>query len=143
MSSRIGPIAGESIQVNRRLAIPLGEIELRTSRPSGPGGQPAQENETRVEAVFDVEGSRTLTEAQKRRLLTRAGPIVRAVAQDERSRAPNRELGLERLGVALRNGLRVVRTRRPTKPTPASVERRLDEKRRRAEAKRLRRPPPT
>ena len=141
MSSRIGGIAGESIQVNPRLAIPLGEIGLRSSRPSGPGGQHAQKSETRVEAVFEVEGSRTLTEAQKRRLVARAGPVVRAVAQDERSQARNRELALERLATALRDGLRVERKRRPTAPTPASVERRLDEKRRRAEAKRLRQPP--
>ena len=124
-----------------RLAIPLEEVELRYSRSSGPGGQHAQKTETRVEAVFDVARSATLSEAQKRRLTARAGPVVRAVAQDERSQSRNRELALERLREAIRAGVRVPRKRRPTKPTAASRERRLDEKRRRAERKRLRKPP--
>jgi len=131
----------ESIQVTPRLAIPLAEIDLRTSRSSGPGGQHAQKTETRVEAVFDVAASRTLTDAQKSRLEAKAGPIVRAVAQDERSQLRNRELALQRLAEAIREGLRVERRRRRTKPTPGSRERRLDEKRQRSETKRLRRPP--
>jgi ribosome-associated protein len=135
-------IPRESIQVTPRLAIPLDEIELRYSRSSGPGGQHAQKTETRVEAVFEVAASATLTEAQKRRLLTRAGRIVRAVAQDERSQWRNRELALERLAEAIRAGLRVERKRRPTKPTAAARERRLEEKKRRGATKELRRPPP-
>jgi ribosome-associated protein len=134
-------IARDSIQVNSRLAIPLAEIELRTSRSSGPGGQHAQKTETRVEALFDVESSSTLSEAQKRRLHDRAGPVVRAVAQDERSQWRNRELALDRLAAAIAAGLRSERRRRPTRPTAAARRRRLDEKRRRGEAKRLRRPP--
>ena len=135
-------IPRESIQVTPRLAIPLDEVELRYSRSSGPGGQHAQKTETRVEAVFEVAASATLTEAQKRRLLTRAGRIVRAVAQDERSQWRNRELALERLAEAIRVGLRVERKRRPTKPTAAARERRLEAKKRRAATKELRRPPP-
>jgi ribosome-associated protein len=135
-------IPRESIQVTPRLAIPLDEIELRYSRSSGPGGQHAQKTETRVEAVFEVAASATLTEAQKRRLLTRAGRIVRAVAQDERSQWRNRELALERLAEDIRAGLRVERKRRPTKPTAAARERRLEEKKRRGATKELRRPPP-
>jgi ribosome-associated protein len=131
----------ESIRVNRRLAIPLAEIELRFSRSSGPGGQHAQKTETRVEAVFDVEASATLTDAQKERLLARAGPVVRAVAQDERSQWRNRETALERLAAALATGLATERRRKPTSPTAASRERRLTGKRRRADVKRLRRPP--
>ncbi len=100
-SSRIACIEGESIRVTPRLAIPLGEVELRFSRSSGPGGQHAQKTETRVEAVFDVAASRTLSDAQKRRLVARAGPVVRAVAQDERSQRRNRELALERLAAAI------------------------------------------
>jgi ribosome-associated protein len=134
-------IPRESIQVTSRLAIPLEEVQLRYSRSSGPGGQHAQKTETRVEAVFDVARSGTLSEAQKRRLTARAGPVVRAVAQDERSQSRNRELALDRLGEALRAGVRVPRKRRPTKPSAASRERRLEEKRRRAERKRLRKPP--
>ena len=131
----------ESIRVTQRLAIPLAEIELRFSRSSGPGGQHAQKTETRVEAVFEVAASATLSEAQKRRLEARAGRTVRAVAQEERSQWRNRELALERLATAIREGLRVERRRRPTEPTPASREQRLEEKRRRARLKRLRQEP--
>jgi ribosome-associated protein len=132
---------GESIQVTRTVAIPVSEIELRFSRSSGPGGQHAQKTETRVEAIFDVEASAGLTPAQKARVVRRAGPILRAVAQDERSQSRNRELAVERVVDALREALKVPRRRRPTKPTAASRERRLQEKRRRSETKQLRRPP--
>ena len=89
--------------------------------------------------MFDVERSSALTDAQKRRVITRAGPVLRAVAQDERSQLRNRELAVERLVDQLRSALRVDRPRVPTKPTPASRERRLSEKRRRSKTKRLRR----
>jgi ribosome-associated protein len=131
----------ESIRVTQRLRIPLAEIELRASRSSGPGGQHANTAETRVEAVFDVEASTVLSDAQKRRVLARAGPVVRAVAQDERSQLRNRELALERLAERLRAAVRVERRRVPTRPTPASREQRLDEKKRRGQVKRLRRGP--
>ena len=127
--------------MTRTVAIPVSEIVLRFSRSSGPGGQHAQKTETRVEATFDVETSSALSEVQKARVLRRAGPVIRAVAQDERSQARNRELAVERLVAALREALKVERRRRPTKPTAASRERRLDEKRRRGQVKQLRRPP--
>jgi ribosome-associated protein len=129
---------GESIRVTRSVVLPLAEIEFRFSRSSGPGGQHAQKSETRVEAVFDVEASTALSPAQKRRVAGRAGPVLRAVAQDERSRLRNRELALERLVEQLRRALRVERRRVPTQPTAASRERRLEEKRRRSQLKRLR-----
>ena len=119
--------------------LPVNEVEFRTSRSSGPGGQHAQKSETRVVAVFDVEASGALTETQKRRVVAKAGPVLRAVAQDERSRTRNRELALERLVAALHEALRVPRKRRPTKPTAAARERRLRQKKRRSETKRLRR----
>jgi ribosome-associated protein len=131
---------GESIRVTRSVVLPLAEVELRFSRSSGPGGQHAQKSETRVEAVFDVERSSALTDAQKRRVVARAGPVLRTVAQDERSQLRNRELAVERLVEQLREALRVERPRLPTKPTAASRERRLAEKRRRSQTKRLRRP---
>jgi len=115
------------------------EVAFRFSRSSGPGGQHAQKSETRVVAVFDVEASSALTDIQKRRVVARAGPMLRAVAQDERSQARNRELAVERLVAALRDALRVERKRRPTKPTAASRERRLEQKRRRSQTKQLRR----
>ena len=121
--------------------LPLAEVELQVSRSSGPGGQHAQKSETRVVAVFDVEASNALTDAQKRRVIARKGPVLRAVAQDERSQTRNRELAIERLVAALQEGLRVERKRQPTKPTAASRERRLEQKRRRGNVKKLRRPP--
>ena len=117
-------------------------MTFRTSRSSGPGGQHAQKNETRVEALLDVERTSALSDAQRRRVLARAGPTLRAIAQDERSQARNRELALERLVAQLREALRVPRKRRPTAPSKAAVERRLEEKRKRARTKRLRRAAP-
>jgi ribosome-associated protein len=131
----------ESIRVMRSVSIPRSEVELRFSRSSGPGGQHAQKSDTRVEAVFDVDASSALSEAQKRRVVGKAGPVLRAVAQDERSQWRNRELAYERIAEALREALRVRRPRRATKPSKSAVERRLDEKRRRGATKRLRRPP--
>jgi ribosome-associated protein len=132
---------GDSIRVTRSVVVPLGEIELRFSRSSGPGGQHAQKSETRVEAVFDVEASEALSPAQKRRVIGRAGPVIRAVAQDERSQWRNRQLAVERIVEQLRDALRVERRRLATKPTAGSVERRLEQKRRRSQTKRLRRGP--
>jgi ribosome-associated protein len=130
---------GESIRVTRSVSIPRSEIDYRYSRSSGPGGQHAQKSDTRVEATFDVEGSAALTDAQKRRVSARGGPVLRAVAQDERSQWRNRELATERLVETLREALRVPRRRRPTKPSKASVEKRLEQKRRRSDIKRQRR----
>jgi ribosome-associated protein len=131
----------DPIRVTRSVLLPLAEIELRVSRSGGPGGQHANTAETRVEARFDVLASGALTDVQKRRVVARAGPVLRAVAQDERSQARNRELAIERLVEKLRGALRVERRRVPTTATAASRERRLETKRRRALAKRLRRGP--
>ena len=132
---------GESIQVTRSVAIPVSEIDLRFSRSSGPGGQHAQKSETRVEAIFDVEASGSLSPVQKARVVRKAGPVLRAIAQDERSQTRNRELATQRVVEVLRQALRVERRRRPTKPTAASQKRRLEAKRRRGQTKQLRRPP--
>jgi ribosome-associated protein len=131
----------ESIRVTRTVALPPGEILLRTSRSSGPGGQHAQKSETRVEAVFDVEASSALSDAQKKRVVAKAGSVLRAVAQDERSQLRNKELATERLVEALREALRVPRHRVPTKPSRAAKERRLEGKKRRSDTKKLRRAP--
>jgi ribosome-associated protein len=131
----------ESIRVTRSVSIPISEIDFRTSRSSGPGGQHAQKSETRVEAIFEVESSTALTDRQKQRVLRKAGPVLRAIAQDERSQARNRELAVERIADALRAALHVERRRVPTKPGKAAVERRLEQKRRRSQTKRLRQPP--
>ena len=130
----------DSLRVNG-VAIPLAEIELRASRSSGPGGQHANVTASRIEAVFDVEASSALSEEQRNRLLRKLGPSVSAVAQDTRSQARNRELALERLREKLAAALRAPRKRRPTRPSRAAKERRLEQKRRRSQTKRLRREP--
>jgi ribosome-associated protein len=133
--------APERIRVTRSVLLPLSDIELRVSRSSGPGGQHAQKSSTRVEALFDVEASNALTDTQKRRVVARAGPVLRAVAQDERSQLRNRELAVDRLVEKLRAALAVPRKRVPTRRPAAANERRLEGKRRRARTKTLRRPP--
>ena len=127
------------IRVTRSVVLPVAEIELRVSRSSGPGGQHANTSETRVEAVFDVESSSALTPTQKRRVVARSGPVLRAVAQDERSQLRNRELATDRLVARLAEALHVDRRRVPTRPTRAAKEQRLDAKKKRGTTKRLRR----
>ena len=127
--------------MTRSVLLPLSEIEFRVSRSGGPGGQHAQKSETRVEAVFDVEASTTLTDMQKRRVVSRVGEVLRAVAQDERSQLRNRELATDRLVEKLRQALAVPRKRVATKPSAAAREKRLEKKRRRSRTKALRRPP--
>jgi ribosome-associated protein len=139
--ARYGGGVEDPIEVTSEIAVPLDEVEVRTSRSSGPGGQHANVTASRVEAAFDIAGSKALTDEQKQRLAARHGRRVTAVAQDARSQARNRELALERLRQKLAAGLAVPRERRPTRPTPAACSRRLDEKRRRAQRKRARRPP--
>jgi ribosome-associated protein len=142
---RIGRLAcgrmEDPLRIGRGAAVPLSEVELRTSRSSGPGGQHANVTASRVEAVFDVAASRALGDEQKERIMARCGPVVRATAQDTRSQSRNRELALERLRSRLAAALTVQRPRRATKPTPASRRRRMDAKRRRGEIKRGRRRP--
>ena len=128
--------------MTRSVLLPLTEIELRFSRSSGPGGQHANTAETRVEAVLDVQASSALTDVQKKRVVAKAGPTLRAVAQDERSQWRNRELAVERLVDQLRDALKVQRRRIATKPTRASRERHLESKKRRSTTKQLRRRPP-
>jgi ribosome-associated protein len=127
--------------ISRDVAIPLYEVTLRTSRSSGPGGQHANVTESRVEAIFDVAASGSLSEGQKARVMARCGPVVRAVAQDARSQSRNRELALERLRARLGHALAVPRARRPTKPTAASKARRVEAKRRLSRRKRERQRP--
>jgi len=131
----------DRLQIDDRLSIPLADVELRTSRSSGPGGQHANVAASRIEAVFDVRASSALDEVQRARLLERAGSTVAAVAQDARSQARNRELALERLAEKIAAALVVPRRRRPTKPSRAARQRRLESKRQLGERKRARRRP--
>ena len=131
----------DELQIRPGVAIPLAEVELRTSRSSGPGGQHANVTASRVEAVLDVAETDALTDEQKRRVMARCGPRIVAMAQDTRSQARNRELALERLRSRLANALAVPRKRKPTRPTRAAKERRLDAKRRAGDRKQARRRP--
>jgi ribosome-associated protein len=133
----------DPMSIGRDLRVPLREITLRTSRSSGPGGQHANVTASRVEAIFDVETSTSLTDEQKRRVIARAGPRVTAVAQDARSQTRNRELALERLRRRLTQALATPRHRHATRPTATSVHRRLESKRRQAARKRDRQRPTT
>jgi len=133
--------ADRRLRITGELTIPLSEVTVRASRSSGPGGQHANVTASKVEASFDVVGSRSLSDAQRRRVLARAGPRVVAIAQDERSQTRNRELALARLSARLASALATPKRRRATRPTKASRERRLAAKRRASERKRERRPP--
>ena len=129
------------LPIREGLSLPLEEIELRTSRSSGPGGQHANVTASRVEAVFDVQASETLNESQKARIRARLGPRVTAAAQDTRSQHRNRDLALARLADRLASALEVRRPRTKTRPTRASQRRRVDSKKRRGDIKRGRRRP--
>jgi ribosome-associated protein len=131
----------EGLQIRPGVTLPLAEIELRTSRSSGPGGQHANVTASRVEAVFDVQASTALSDAQKARVASKLGPRVTASAQDTRSQLRNRELALERLAERLAHALEVRRHRTPTRPTRASKRRRVDSKKRRGDIKRARQRP--
>jgi ribosome-associated protein len=121
--------------------IPVAEITLRASRSSGPGGQHANVTASRIEAVFDVRTSHSLTGAQQERIIRKLGQTVTAIAQDARSQARNRELALERLESKLAGAIAVPRRRRATRPTRASGERRLRAKKVRSDRKKNRRRP--
>lgn len=131
----------EVLRVTRSCVIPLSELEWRFTASGGPGGQHANRSNTKAEVRFDVAASPSLLEVHRERLLERLGPVVRVVADDERSQLRNRDLALERLRGRLAEALRVERTRRPTAPTRASQQRRLEAKKRRSDTKRMRRPP--
>ena len=129
------------LQVTRTCRIPIGELEFRVSRSGGPGGQHANTSDTRVEVVFRIDESNALGPRQRARLLEQVGEVVTAVAADSRSQARNRTLALERLRSKLAAGLHVTPARRPTRPSASASAERVEQKRRRSEVKRTRRPP--
>jgi ribosome-associated protein len=134
-------VSERGVRIGPGLSIPLSEIELRASRSSGPGGQHANVTASRIEAVFEIGASDTLTPGQRERLGHRYGKRVTAVAQDARSQARNRELALERLAERIRRGLERRRPRKATRPGRSARERRLTEKRQRGQRKQERRRP--
>src|SRR5437763_16156123 len=129
------------LRVSRSVSIPLSELTWFFTASGGPGGQHANTSNTRAEVRFDVLNSPSLGPRQRDRLVERIGPVVRAVAGDERSQARNRALALERLRHRLAEGLKTDRPRVATRPSVASKERRVESKRQRSDVKRLRRRP--
>jgi len=127
--------------------VPEAELDIRATRAGGPGGQHVNKASTRIEVVWDVAASPALSDAQRARLLaTLASRLdgrgrLRVVADATRSQLRNRERAVARLHEIVRAALRVPRRRKPTRPSKAAVERRLEAKRQRGARKRGRRPP--
>lgn len=134
-------MADGGIEVAPGVVIPADELELRFTPSGGPGGQHANRSNTRVELTFDAASSSAFTDAQRSRVVRRLGPVVRVVADDERSQTRNRALAMERLRERVAAALVVPKRRRPTKPSRGAKERRLQEKRQQSERKRDRRRP--
>ena len=135
----------ECIVIHQRLRIPLSELSFRYSRSSGPGGQNVNRRETRVELLFDVANSPSLTLQQKARILERLGGQIdgngtlRLVVESERSQLRNRQEALVRFTLLLQTALRRAKRRVPTKPSARSVAKRVDGKKRRSQLKQKRR----
>ena len=133
-----------NLKVNSKLEIPANEIQWRFSRSSGAGGQNVNKTDSRVEIVFNVSESKTLTPYQKHRIsiqdevkLTN-GCICIAV-QDKRTQYQNRQLALTRLASILREILKPPpKKRRETKPTRSSKRKRVESKKKRGELKKSR-----
>jgi ribosome-associated protein len=134
----------EDLPVGRGLTIPAGELRERFSRSSGPGGQSVNTTDSRVTLSWDVAGTTALTEPRRARVLERLAPrlvdgVLSVTSETERSQLMNRREARERLAALVLEALAPPpRSRRPTKPTKGSQRRRLEDKKRRGETKRLR-----
>jgi ribosome-associated protein len=135
----------DNLRINDELTIPMAELSFRFSRSSGPGGQHVQKSSTRVELLFDVANSPSLTDAQRARVLGRlagyvdTSGVLHLVSQTERSQLRNREEVVARFRALVRKALKRRKRRKPTRPTAASKERRLRMKKRRGQIKQWRR----
>ena len=119
--------------------IPDADLTWRFSRSSGPGGQHVNTTDTRVQLSFDLAGSDTFPDALKQRMLARLGDRVDVVSSEQRSQLRNRTAAEDRLAEVLKEAMKPPpRPRVPTKPSKGSQRRRLDEKKRRGQTKRLR-----
>ena len=129
------------LAVNQSLSIPRGELDVRVSRSSGAGGQHVNKTSSRVEVFWNIRTSKAVTEEQRTLLLSRlqskltSDGSVRVVASDMRSQSRNREIAEERLGEMVRRALAVRRKRKPTTPTRAAKEARLESKKRHSRKK--------
>ena len=137
----------EDVRLPYGVVVPAAELELRTSRAGGPGGQHVNTTESRVELTWSIAESRALSPVQRQRLLDRlasrasADGVLRLTASEHRSQHRNRAAVIARFQAIVGEALTPPRTRRPTRPSRAARQRRLDAKRHRGEIKRLRRPP--
>ena len=138
---------GEKVlRITDTLSIPLSELRFRFSRSSGPGGQHVNRSATRVELLFDVSSSPSLTKVQREQALKALAPyidsegVLHLVSQTFRSQLRNREEVVERFRTLMHRAMRVPKRRRPTRPSRTAQERRLVSKRRRSEIKRQRGP---
>jgi ribosome-associated protein len=135
------------VAVNRDLSIPITELQFRFSRSGGPGGQHVNRSETRVELLFDVQRSPSLTEEQRRRLIQRLGRhldadgVMHMVGSETRSQVENRARVTNRFRALIAAALRRRKRRIPTTPSAASREQRIANKRARSNVKRARHPP--
>ncbi|MDP9202008.1 MAG: aminoacyl-tRNA hydrolase [Gemmatimonadota bacterium] len=148
MSDSPPPPASENLlAVNDSLSIPRNELDVRVSRASGAGGQHVNKTSSRVEIFWNIPASRALTDEQRARLLDKLSSrlttegSVRVVASDMRSQSRNRDLAEDRLAELVRRALVVPRKRKPTRPTRAAKEARLETKKRHSNKKRERRDP--
>jgi ribosome-associated protein len=138
------PASGNLLAVNESLSIPRNELDVRVSRASGAGGQHVNKTSSRVEIFWNIPSSRALTDEQRARLLDKLSSrlttegSIRVVASDMRSQSRNRDFAEERLADLVRRALVVPRKRRPTRPTRAAKEARLDSKKRHSNKKRKR-----
>ena len=133
------------IRITPTLRIPASELTETFSRSGGKGGQNVNKVETRVELRFDVAGSPSLSEWQRRRLMVRLANrldgegVLRITASEERTQLGNRRRAEARFRTLLREALQPVKKRRPTRPTAASQRRRVESKKVHAKKKRARR----
>ncbi len=140
-ASAANPWTGR-LRISSTCIVDLDELEWRFGPSGGPGGQHANKANTRAEIRFDVAASRSLTTTQRDLILERLGPVVTVIVDDTRSQARNRTLAVDRFKALLASGLVRPKSRRATKPSKASAQRRLDDKKRRGETKRDRGRPP-
>lgn len=137
--------AADGIRVNDTVVVPRDELLARASRSGGAGGQHVNTSSTRIELVWNVGASRALTDEQRERVLHKLSSRLdsdrnlRVVASDRRSQRQNRESAELRLAELVRDALVVPKKRRPTKPSRAAKQARLDSKRRTSDKKRERR----
>ena len=141
--SDLPALASEKLlPINDSLSIPRSELDVRVSRASGAGGQHVNKTSSRVEIFWNIRASRALTDEQRERLLDKLSArlttdgSIRVVASDMRSQSRNRALAEDRLMELVRRALLVPRKRKPTKPTRAAKEARLETKKRHSNKKR-------